>query len=43
MKFEGKFNNMHSDHRELQINHDRKLVEFVSAQRQVKDYEQEIV
>lgn len=43
LKFEGKFNNMHSDHRELQINHDRKLVEFVSAQRQVKDYEQEIV
>lgn len=39
LKFEGKFNNMHSDHRELQINHERKLVELCAAQKLVKEHE----
>lgn len=39
LKFEGKFNIMHSEHRELQINYDRKLRELTAAQNLVKEHE----
>jgi len=32
LKFEGKFNTMHDEHRELQIRHERTLKELNSAQ-----------
>ena len=31
LKFEGKFNTMHDEHRELQIRHDRTLRELIAA------------
>ena len=40
LKFEGKFNNMHTEHRELKINHDRKLLELLAAQKLVKEHEE---
>lgn len=41
LKFEGKFNTMHDTHRELEIRHDRTLVELRMAQQQLKESEDE--
>ena len=42
LKFEGKFNVMHDEHRELQIQFDRKLREIAAAQNTIRDQENEL-
>lgn len=43
LKFEGKFNTMHDEHRELQIRHDRTLRELIAAQKLIKEHEDVLV
>jgi len=39
LKFEGKFNTMHDEHRELQIRHERTLKELAAAQHELASSE----
>ena len=41
LKFEGKFNTMHDNHRELEIRHERTLKELYAAQQSLKKAEDE--